>query len=210
MTIQTHKTSELLRKLKAHEGEHITVEEILSGFEAAGFAMLIIIFAIPVALPVPAVGYGTVMAIPMLLLCIQLLLGYDYPKLPKKIAQKKISMVFFGKVVDKAVPLLTKVEWFLKPRLSWLSKGLGERLVGLLCVICSLSVMLPIPLTNTIPAMGVVAMMIGLLERDGLAIIGGVLIGCIGMAISLSLLYALVFLGAEGMEQMEQTIRGLF
>ncbi len=211
MTEHSKRASELLVQLKQHEGEKISIQQILEGFESAGFSMLIIIFAIPVALPVPAVGYGTVMAIPMLLLCIQLLLGFSHPKLPHFLGKRELTMTFFAKVVDKSVPILQKIEVLLKPRFLCVTSKIGERLIGFFCVICALSVMLPIPLTNTVPSMGIVLMAIGLLERDGLAILGGVIGGLIGLAITGSVLYAAYYLGMDdGVAKVKDYIEGLF
>ncbi len=215
MTEHSKRASELLVKLKLHEGEKISIQQILEGFESAGFSMLIIIFAIPVALPVPAVGYGTVMASPMLLLCIQLLFGFSHPKLPHFLGKRELKMEFFCKVVDKAVPILQKAEMLLKPRFLFLTSAIGERFIGLFCVVFCLSVMLPLPLTNTIPSMGIVLMAIGLMERDGLAILGGIFIGLVGMAITGVVLYFIFILGIKATEegftdQVKEFIKGLF
>ena len=138
MTEHSKRASELLLKLKEHEEEKISIQQILEGFEAAGFSMLIIIFAIPVALPVPAVGYGTVMAIPMLLLCIQLLLGFSHPKLPHFLGKRQLTMDFFCKVVDKAVPFLRKIELLLKPRFFVCNQSSrGEIDWTVLCDMCA-------------------------------------------------------------------------
>ena len=54
-------------------------------------------------------------------------------------------------------------------------------------------------------------MAIGLLERDGLAILGGAVVGLIGMAITGSVLYAIYFFGMdEGVSKVKDFIKGLF
>jgi len=179
------KTSEHLLKLKEHKGDKITVGEIIEGFHDAGFAILIIIFSIPVALPLPAVGVASILAIPVVILCAQLAIGRKSPWLPKKVAKKEISMKFLNKAVDKAVPYFQKIELLLKPRLSIFSGILGEKIIGTACLICSVSVLLPIPFSNTVPSMGIVAMAIGLIERDGIIIIGGMMIGTMGISLTI-------------------------
>jgi len=178
------KTSEHLLKLKEHKGDKIKVGEIIEGFHDAGFAILIIIFSIPVALPLPAVGVASILAIPVVILCAQLAVGRKSPWLPSKIANKEISMSFLNKAVDKAIPYFEKIEMLLKPRLSIFSGILGEKIIGTACLICSISVLMPLPFSNTVPSMGIVAMAIGLIERDGIIIIGGMMIGALGISLT--------------------------
>lgn len=183
------KVSDHLLKLKEHKEDKITVGEITYGFHEAGLPILIIIFSIPVALPLPAVGVASVLVIPVIILCIQLIIGRKSAWLPQKIAKKEISMSFLNKAIDKSVPFFKKVEQFLKPRLSIFSNALGEKIVGTACFICSISVLLPIPFSNTVPSMGIVTMAIGLIERDGIIIIGGIIIGAIGLTLTGSIIY---------------------
>ena len=50
-----------------------------------------------------------------------------------------------------------------------------DRVVGIGLVICALSILLP--LTNIVPGIGVAIIAIGLIERDGLTVLGGLAVG---------------------------------
>ena len=198
MAIQVQTTSEILKTIKEHEGETISVAEIVARFREGGFALMLIIFASPTALPLPAVGLASVMAIPIMFFSLQLALGKKHIWVPKWLAKKRISMSKMNKIIDMAVPYLQKMEKFLKPRVKFLSTRAGEHLIGLICVICTLSVFLPIPLSNTIPSMGIVIMSLGLLSHDGFAIIVGAIIGVIGVTLTIMA----ILLGAEAVKAM--------
>ena len=54
-------------------------------------------------------------------------------------------------------------------------------------------ILLPMPLSNYIPGLGILIASFGMLSKDGLVIILGIVVGCIGVAISITA----VFLGLE-------------
>ncbi len=186
MTNELPNTSKLLEKIKDHKGESISFGELVERLREGGFALLLIIFSSPTALPLPAMGIATVLSVPIMLISIQILIGKSHPWLPNWLRNKKIKMSSMIKIINKINPYIIKVESLLKPRISFLSTKIGHHIIGLACVICALSVALPLPFTNTIPSIGILIMAIGLLERDGLAIIGGMIVGAIGIAFAIT------------------------
>jgi hypothetical protein len=64
-----------------------------------------------------------------------------------------------------------------------------------------------LPLTNTVPAFGIALMSIGVLMRDGLAVIGGLIIG---IAWVVALVSFVVIFGEQGFDLMKDFIKGLF
>ncbi len=196
MSDELPSSSELLLEIKQHEGEHITVQELVTTFREGGFSLLLIIFCAPLALPLPALGIAQIMALPILLLSMQLAVGRKSPWVPEKIGRKRMKMTSMVKIVDTAVPWLQKLEYFLKPRLKFISTGIGQRFVGVACILCAISVAMPFPFSNTVPSMGIVIMCLGLLERDGLAIMGGLAVGAMGICLAI----AVVWFGVEAVE----------
>lgn len=73
--------------------------------------------------------------------------------------------------------------WF-HPRLQWASGDVGRFLVGALGAICGLTLILPIPIIgNIFPAWAVIALAIGLIQRDGAAILAGTLLSGAALAL---------------------------
>ena len=107
-----------------------------------------------------------------------------------------MKMEHLCKVVEIAIPWLEKIEYFLHPRFTWLSRRLGHQFTGIICVVCAISVAMPFPFSNTVPSMGIVLMSLGLLERDGVVIVGGMGIGLAGVCLAIAVLY----FGAEAVK----------
>lgn len=73
-----------------------------------------------------------------------------------------------------------------------MSQKAAERTVGVGCLIMSVFVLLPIPFANALPALSVIMLAFSLGERDGLWLLGGVLIGLV----SITLVFAIFAAGA--------------
>lgn len=73
--------------------------------------------------------------------------------------------------------------------------------IGIAIALMSISMMIPIPLTNTLPAIGIFVTGFGLLDDDGAISLGGLTICAISAVTTSTILYLLVRLGFEGMTQ---------
>ena len=187
-------------------GETTDFGEILRLFADRGTAFLLLLVALPAALPVPAVGICVIIAPPLLFLTAQQMLGRKTIWLPKKVKEKKFSTSSLLAVIDKAIPLTRKVEIFIKPRLSFLTHHNATLMIGFMGFIMSLSVLLPFPLTNTVPSMGIALMAVGLLMRDGLAVIIGAIIGLSWVVMLCILVF---YFGAETVDVVKSFIKEL-
>lgn len=200
-------TSELFKRLlEKHKEEEIRISDLVESFRETGFSILLIIFAMPMALPLPALGIAQIFAFPLLFLSTQLTIGLRSPWVPKKIGIKTVKRSTLVNVEKMSMPYLKKVEHLIKPRVKFLSSRFGDRLIGLACLICSISVAMPFPFSNTVPSMGIVVMSIGLLERDGLVILAGMAIGTAGCALAT----LVVLFGVEVVDSIAQFIKGFF
>lgn len=189
------------------DGKNPTIHDLLIGLSERGIGFVLLIFALPMALPIPVPpGINIVLASPLVFLTAQQLLGRETLWLPKKIQEKVISHDTIISLNAKAIPLLKKAELLLKPRLGFLSEGLFFNCIGLLGFIMALSVCIPLPLTNTVPSLGIALMAMGLITRDGLAILLGALIGTLWVAL---LILSLYFFGEQGIAILKETIKTL-
>ena len=58
-----------------------------------------------------------------------------------------------------------------RPRLLMFSTGFGERLAAVFMILATLTIVLP--MTNTIPSVALALLAVGLIQRDGLFVLGG-------------------------------------
>jgi hypothetical protein len=195
------RTSTLLRNFAAAvSGERVSVGEIVAALGDRGLGVLIAIFAIPNVLP-SAVPFGnTVFGIFPLVFAFHLVCGFDRLMLPASIANRSISAGSFKALVPRMAAVLAWFERLLKPRFPGVTGRNVERVVGAICMVLALITMVPIPFAHNVPAVALVLIGLGLIERDGLAIVIGAAIGVIGTVI-----YGLVLIGlASGLHFLVQ------
>ncbi len=191
---------ELFRSVEhASEAERITIGDLLHGMEDRAAAALILIFALPNALPTPP-GTSTVLGIPLLFLCAQLAAGWPV-WLPAFITRRSMRRSDYSALLDKAEPWLARAERLLKPRLTVLTSWLAERLLGILWLILSFVLVLPIPLGNMPPAASLCLMALGLLAADGVFIILGVVAAIAALVLASSVVLGAVAAGAAFISQ---------
>ena len=198
--------AELLNDLKDHiEGDTITVRDVLEAFHERGFGFFLFLISLPAALPIPAIGISTVIAFPLMVLTAQQAMGRHMVWVPQKWRDKTISRQKIEGFIEKSQPWVRRLEFFVRPRLSFVTQGLFSNIVGVTGFIMALAVAVPLPLTNTVPAFGIALMAVGLLMRDGLAVIGGMIIGLLWVALLLS--FVIIF-GPEGFDMVKEFIKG--
>lgn len=186
-------TSEFLAVVVIEQkNELITVGEIKNALHERGFGILMAIAAIPICLPIPAPpGYTTLFSLPLFIFSLQMIFGMCAPWLPAWLERKSIQKSTLEKILTKAQPWLKKIETYMKPRMKYISVSTWERFIGVFAFVFAVSIALPIPLTNFLPGWGILIMSLGLLNRDGLTILVGTLIGTVGIGIAMIVLVAL-------------------
>lgn len=169
----------------------IGIGELVAAMQDRAFGVLMFIFAIPNVLPTPP-GVSSVLGAPLLLLSLQLALGRSTPWLPKFIARRSLPAAEFGAVVKRVVPWIARAEKLLKPRLGLLARPPAERLIGLVCLLLSIVLFLPIPLGNMLPALAISIFSLAILERDGVAVLLGYILSVVSVFVVAGVVYALV------------------
>lgn len=175
--------------VRKNSADKISLYEVKSALHERGFGLIMLIFSLPLCLPLPLPPGATALpSIPLLLFSLQMVVGRDSPWVPMWLGKKTIKRQTLAMIIEKGAPYLQKVERFLRPRFSFTSSLGGERLVGLFCLIFSASIAVPLPLTNFIPAIGIAIMSLGLLSKDGITIIAGMFVGSCGVTLTASIL----------------------
>ena len=183
----------------------VTLSDILALAGERIFGFLFVILALPSALPVPAPGYSVPFGIAMFCLAVQLIVGRDRPWLPDKLLKGSMKLETVQKFLKKGLPWVKRVENITKPRIAYLCTSIpGKIILGCAIALMSISMMIPIPGTNTLPAIGIFVTAFGLLEDDGVICLGGLFICSLGLALTTSIL---VF-GAVAVEKFIDLIKG--
>ena len=170
--------------------ERISVGDLLAALGDRAIGALMFFFAAPNILPVPP-GVSTLLGAPLLFLSAQLMLGMR-PWLPEVVTRRSISRDDLATLVRRIVPWLAKAEKLLRPRALVLVRPPVEYFVGLVCLVLAAILMLPIPLGNTLPALAISLLALGVLERDGVWIAIGLLASVVAGTVVWGVLWAMI------------------
>jgi hypothetical protein len=162
-------------ELRSHT---VTVRELLELIGEQGLLLFCAFLAIPFLLPVAIPGTSTVFGLLMVLIGAGVATD-SLPLVPKRLLDHALSSRHVVPALQKGATAFRRFERFIRPRALAMSRGPVANLInGAVIVIAALVLMLPLPLvpfTNTIPALAVVLLSIGMVERDGLVIVLGYL-----------------------------------
>ncbi|WP_353930314.1 exopolysaccharide biosynthesis protein [Okeanomitos corallinicola TIOX110] len=178
--------------------EKVSLADILLLAKERIFGFLLIILSLPSALPVPAPGYSIPFGILIFILAVQLIAGAKTPWLPSKMLNHQMQLSTVQGFMKAGLPWLRRIEGIARPRLSYICTGLAGRIIiGCMIALMAISMMIPIPGTNTLPAIGVFVTAFGLSEDDGAISLGGLVLCLIGGILTTSILFAFIWGGSS-------------
>ncbi len=178
--------SDILKEIADTSNDKETLFDIKTALHERGFSILIIIFSFPLSIPIPVPpGYTTILSIPLILFSLQLLFGFDAPWMPNWLERKSFQRSTLALVVEKTYPVLKKIEKLMKPRISFIFYGPGEKILALIMLLCSVLIALPLPFTHFLPAISTTLIALGIMSKDGFLSILGVLISLCGLLLTL-------------------------
>lgn len=170
------------------EGDTVTLAWVLEQLHERAFGLFLLILALPCCIPF-LYGVPQIVALPLLFIAGQMVLGRSAPWLPRRLGERRVATASLAALAGRADPWLRRIEALSRPRLAGLTRRPLDQLVGLALLAFSASILVPLPGTNTVPAVGVALTAIGLLQRDGILVVLGMIIGAVWIA-------TLVFAGA--------------
>ncbi|CAH1654513.1 putative Protein ExoD [Hyphomicrobiales bacterium] len=169
--------------------DRISLRDLLTIGRDRAFGALLFIFAVPNVMPAPP-GTSAILGLPLLFLAAQLMVGYPHPWLPKIIADRSMRRQDFATLINKLAPWIARSERLLKPRLSLFA--ITERFIGFIALCLAVILFLPIPLGNMLPALAICFFALGILERDGIAVLIGYATTILSVVVVSGVLYALI------------------
>jgi Uncharacterized ABC-type transport system, permease components len=180
---ERERASEVLLRIAHGSEERVSVDEILARLDDRSFGFVLLLLGLLACMPQPPGGTIVVGAV-MMLIAVQLAVGLHAPWVPGALRRRSLLRSTFRRGIERIAPTLKRAESVCKPRATWLTTGLFERLSALLIVVCGLVIALPIPVIgNVLPGIAVVIMAISLIERDGYMIVAGVTAGLAALAL---------------------------
>lgn len=165
---------------------------IVAALKDRAYALLVVLLGLPNCLPMPP-PIPLVCGLVLAFVAAQMLTGRTVPWLPHALLGKSIGKPELTRAVARALPILTRLERISQPRLTMLGGALAIRVLGFLILVLALGLIVAAPFIGQIPlGLAVCLVGLGLVERDGLLIIAGAIIGLIGLVLSAGFAYAIV------------------
>lgn len=181
--------STVMRQLAARQQGEVSVRCIRNALADRSLAAFLVLTCVMNMLPFPP-GSTIVLGVPVVLVALQMVAGRPTVWLPEFFLNRSMSHERFSKMTRRIIPLLEKLERWIRPR-QWpfISHRAGERVVGLYALILGVAVILPVPFGNWLPAFSCAICGLALSERDGLWLWIGAILGLISITIIFGVLF---------------------
>jgi hypothetical protein len=185
----SEKVSDQIERWLDASDDH-TVGALLDLFEEKGFALLFIILLGVSALPLPTGGATHVFDIIAVLVAAQLVAGKNKISMPKRWCKVPLAGSKQQRFLSALLKLLRFLERSSRPRLRVLFDHRASNIVfGLTAITFTAGAFVAVPFSglDTLPALGVVLVSVGVLLEDFAIVSVGWFVGVAGIALEITL-----------------------
>ncbi len=175
-------TEHIRRLLESVPGDRIGLGDLVDRFNRRGFGFLLLFLSLPAFIPIP--GIAGITGPLIVFLGLQMLVGLRHPWVPRFARGRPVARSSIETFTRRMGRPLRVLERYCRPRILWLFDNAGNRATGLMLVLYGVLLSLPIPFTNYVFGLILLAMAIALIERDGMLLVSSwFLIGPMFLAI---------------------------
>jgi hypothetical protein len=184
------KVSAQLQGWLSVDGGDKTLGGLIALFEEKSFAILFVLLLGVPALPLPTGGATHVFEVIAVLLALQLIAGRDQIWLPQRWCRLELAGPRQQRFLGGLMRMIRRLERLSRPRLRFLFDHRASNIVfGVLVVGGSAGAFLAPPFTglDTLPALGVVLLSLGVLLEDFVLVVVAVAVGAAGVLLEIVL-----------------------
>lgn len=181
----------LSRTVEGITGDTVTLRNLMTAIGEQGLLVLCAIATLPFLIPVSIPGVSTVFGAAIVLLAVAITMN-RLPWLPQRILDRPLETAKLLPALRKGVALVSKLDAWVLPRVPALTAGPMARFNGLVLIFAGLLLMAPfglIPFSNTAPAIAILFLTMGMLQRDGVFVLLGYLATILTVVYFSALLY---------------------
>lgn len=171
----------------------LSVRQVIALLGQQSHSFVILVFCVLNVIPGPP-GYGGTIALAIMSFAVAMIVGRP-PGLPRFVGERRLPPRLASRMVQQLRWFSKLVARFSAPRLEFLADERGRTGVGLFILLLSLPMVIPIPLINAVPNVGIAVICLSRVNRDGLGMLLGIVIGLIGLAVAALLIWGVVSLG---------------
>lgn len=171
---------------QALRAERVSMREIAQAHGPEAQGALLMLLAMPCLLPVP--GVGTVLGLGMVALAVTMWRGQAGSGLPQRVAELELPRHWAQRVLNSLATVYALAGRHARARLAPLARSGRSPAMALTVGLMAVIVVLPIPFGNLLPALALLLIGLGLMFRDGLAVMLGLLMSGLALLATTGLL----------------------
>ncbi len=155
-----------------------TLDELHAHLAERTWLVLLILLPLPFLSPVPMMGLSMPFGIAIAAIGIGVGLGRT-PTIPGRIRAMRCPPGFIARVLAATAHRMGRLRSLLRPRWAWLADRPSTRMLAGMVIAISgvlLALPLPVPCSNALPAYTILVTGVGFAQRDGVAILVGLIV----------------------------------
>ncbi len=177
-------TSQVLIEAVRGDSERVTVAQIVDALDARSFGLAVLLFSLPSVVPMPP-GVPTVVGIILLIVSVQMVFGREDLWLPGILSRRSFPRKALVSAFEGLAPKLAWLERLMKPRLLFMTGKAGTIAIGVIVLIMAIVLILPLPPGgNFPPALACTVLAMGLVQRDGIVIVAGIVGSIVALVVA--------------------------
>lgn len=157
----------------------ITLRSLLELTGEQGMLLVCVFLTVPFLLPISIPGVSTVFGLAIVLIALAVTFN-RVPWLPRRILDRPLPTPPLRQAFQRGGRLVARFERMVRPRWPVLTATAAANVVhGAALTFAGILLMMPlglVPFSNTLPAVAILVLSLGMLERDGVFIVGGYLV----------------------------------
>ena len=154
----------------------IMLKELFEHVGEQGLLLLCVLLALPFLIPVSIPGVAIVFGLSIVLIAWGVTIN-RVPWLPQRLLRRTVPAAALARVLERGAKWFERAEHLVRPRWLVLTRpGWISAVNGLVLLTAGLTLAIPlppIPLANTLPALAVILLAVGSLQRDGVVLLLG-------------------------------------
>jgi len=162
--------------------ERVSLQTLAHAHGPAAHGTWLLLMAVPCLLPVP--GVGTVLGLGMVALAVAMWRGQSAVCLPRQVAELELSSHWAQRVLGMLAFSYAVAGRVARARLSHLALAEGRSWTAAAIGLMALIVVMPIPFGNVLPAVALMLIGLGLVFRDGVAVVLGLAMAALAMCVT--------------------------
>lgn len=162
--------------------ERVSMQTLAQAHGPSAHGTWLLLMAVPCLLPVP--GVGTVLGLGMAALAAAMWRGQSSTCLPRRVAELELSRIWAQRVLGMLASAYCLAGHFARARLSHLASAERRSWTAAAIGLMAFIVVMPIPFGNVLPALALMLIGLGLVFRDGVAVVLGLAMAALAMCVT--------------------------